>query len=98
MLFLIRFVDKANSQKLREQYLQDHISWLNGKRKEVVVAGSLREDLDAKPVGACWIVKANDKIEVEELFKSDPFWIHGMRESFEILYWSKAFPDEQTLV
>jgi uncharacterized protein YciI len=57
------------------------------------VAGSLRPDADGAPVGAMWIVEAERAEEVERLFATDPFWVQGLRQSYEILHWSRAFPD-----
>lgn len=98
MLFVIRFTDKPESREIREKYLESHIAWLDERRQSIRVAGSLREEPDSNPVGAFWVVEASDKAEAEDLFKSDPFWANGLRESFEILHWSKAFPDEPAIV
>ncbi len=98
MLFVIRFVDKPNKQAVREQHLEAHLSWLAERRQSILVAGSVRVAADAYPIGAWWVVEAGSKSEAEGLFKSDPFWTNGLRASVEILHWSKAFPDEQTLV
>ena len=98
MLFIVRFTDKPGEQDRRKQYLQAHLSWLAERRDTILVAGSLREEPDANPVGGAWIVEAASKQEVAALFESDPFWRHGLRADVEILYWSKAFPDEQVLV
>lgn len=98
MLFVIRFVDEPNKQEVRKQHLDAHISWLAERKQSVLVAGSLREEPNTDPIGAFWVVKAQTKADVETLFISDPFWTNGLRESVEILHWSKAFPDEQTLI
>lgn len=98
MLFVIHFTDKANTQEIREQKLEAHITWLDKRRDSILVAGSLREEQDSNPVGAFWIVEADSKSEASEIFKSDPFWTSGMREHVEILHWSKAFPNEKVLV
>ncbi len=98
MLFVIRFVDIPNSKLVREQHLTAHISWLDKRRETILVAGSLREDPGVNPVGAFWVVKAENKSKVEQLYKSDPFWVNGLRESVEIFHWSKAFPNEKTLI
>ena len=55
-------------------------------------------DHDSSPTGAFWVVEAESKVDVEKLFLADPFWTNGLRESVEILHWSKAFPDEQALI
>jgi uncharacterized protein YciI len=62
------------------------------------VASSVRPAPEASPVGAVWVVEAATRDEVETLFQSDPFWTSGLRQSFEILLWSKAFPDRQALI
>ena len=101
MLFVIRFVDKPDKtirQVVRKKYLNAHLSWLAERRQSILVAGSLREEPDLDPTGAWWVVEAGSRSEVEKLFNSDPFWTNGLRESVEILHWSKAFPDEQTLI
>jgi uncharacterized protein YciI len=98
MLFVIRFTDKHDSQTTREQYLDAHISWLDERRESVLVAGSLREEPISNPVGAFWVVVAKNKSEAAEVYKSDPFWTNGVRERVEIYHWSKAFPEEKTLV
>ncbi len=98
MLFVIRFTDKTGSQTIREQYLNAHISWLDERRKSILVAGSLREKPGSNPVGAFWVVEAKSRSEAAEIFQSDPFWTKGMREKVEIHHWSKAFPNEKALV
>ena len=97
MLFVIRFTDKPDSFEIREKYLKDHISWLAERRDSVLVAGSLRDEPNSNPVGAFWIVEAESKKKVQDVYKSDPFWTSGMREKVEVYHWSKAF-DEKTLV
>ena len=98
MLFILRFTDKSGSESIRQQQLEAHIAWLDARRDSILVAGSLRENPEATPVGACWVVEAGSRAEVEKLYQSDPFWRSGMRAGAEILHWSKAFPDEKTLV
>jgi len=44
-----------------------------------------------------WIVGAN-KDEVEDLFRTDPFRVNGLRQEYEILYCCKAFPDKTVSV
>ena len=98
MLFVVRFTDVSGRQSIREQNLTAHIEWLADHRMNILVAGSLREFPEADPVGGLWIVDAESKSQVENLYKTDPFWINGLRETAEILHWSKAFPDERVPV
>ena len=98
MLFVVRFTDNRERLATRKQFLPAHLEWLEAHSKNVLVPGSLRPEPDAAPIGACWIVEAENKIEVEHLLQSDPFWVQGLRQSYEILHWSKAFPERQVLV
>lgn len=95
MLFAVHFFDKQDQYELRKQYLPAHIEWLEQHRDVVLVGGSLREDPAGQPVGGLWIVEAESKTAIEELLKTDPFWIRGLRQGYEILYWSKAFAEKQ---
>ena len=98
MLFIIRFTDHQEKKSVREANLQSHISWLADRKDIILVAGSLRHEPDSNPVGALWIVEAATREEIDNLYKSDPFWINDLRKEVEILHWSKAFPDQQVLV
>lgn len=95
MLFIVRISDKAGSQSIRQKFLPDHLEWLDEYQSVVLVAGSLRTEPDSDPSGACWVVEADNRSEVESLLQSDPFWREGLREAYEILHWSKAFPERK---
>ena len=94
MLFILRFTNKPDKASLIGQYYPAHVEWLKERQSVILVPGAIRSDPDAPPIGGLWIVKAETKAEVEELFRTDPFWLQGLRQSYEILYWSKAFPDK----
>lgn len=92
MLFTIRFTDNPERLSIREQYLPAHLEWLDSNCTTVLVAGSLRQAEDGVSVGALWIVEALNKDAAERVFETDPFWVQGLRQGYEILHWSKAFP------
>lgn len=83
---------------MRERLLPDHLKWLNEHRQQVLIAGSLRADGSEVAIGACWIVEAEKTSDVEALFQSDPFWTGGLHARFEILRWSKAFPERKAMI
>ena len=98
MLYVVRFVDRPDRLATRNAQLAAHIEWLDRHRDRVLVAGSLRPEPGADPVGGLWIVEAGSRDEVDALFRSDPFWVHGLRASHDIWFWSKAFPDRRVPV
>lgn len=97
-LYAIRFTDRPDALTTRKQYLAAHIDWLDRHKDTVLVPGSLRPEPGQDAVGGLWIVEAPDKKTIEALLQSDPFWIHGLRQGYEILHWSKAFPDRKVPV
>jgi len=98
MLFIVRFTDKPNMLPLRQELLPSHLQWLEQHAEQVLVAGSLRSQPDEAPVGACWIVEARTKDEVESLLQTDPFFAQGLRSTHEVLHWSKAFAERKVAV
>lgn len=98
MLFVVRFTDDPNRLSIRQQFMSDHLKWLEAHSDVVLVAGSLRKQLAENPVGACWVVESESKEQVEVLLKTDPFWLQGLRESFEVFHWMKAFPQRRVAV
>jgi uncharacterized protein YciI len=98
MLFSVRFHDRSDRANVRREYLPAHIAWLDEHRHMVLVGGSLRKEQGENPVGGLWLVEAPDKNAVEALISSDPFTIHGLREQYEIFFWSKAFPERKVSV
>jgi hypothetical protein len=95
VLFVVRFTDKPDRLATRKEFLPAHIAWLDQHKDMILVAGSLRPDAGQEPVGGLWIVDAKDRRTIEELLLTDPFWVQGLRNTCEIMYWSKAFPDRR---
>jgi uncharacterized protein YciI len=98
MLFAILFTDKLGSGEVRTANLQAHIDWLETNKEIVPVGGSLRHEMGETPIGGLWIAEAESKTQIEELIRTDPFYIAGLRQSYEILHWSKANAQRKALI
>jgi len=98
VLYVVRFADKPNSAAKRKELLPAHLEWLDENKDMILVAGSLRPEYGEDPVGGMWVVEAKDKKTIEALFQTDPFWVNDLRQKYEILYWSKAFPERRVPV
>jgi hypothetical protein len=94
-LYVIRFTDRPNALATRKQYLAAHIEWLDKHKETILVPGSLRPEPGQDAVGGLWVVEAPGRNAIEALLQSDPFWVHGLRQGYEILHWSKAFPERK---
>jgi len=91
-LFAVRLHDRPGMAARRRELLQAHLEWVAAHEGLLRVAGSLRESPEATPVGGLWVVRAPDRAAVEALIATDPFTTGGLRERWEIFYWSKALP------
>ncbi len=98
MLFAVILTDKPAHGEVRAANLQAHIDWLEQNKDVIPVGGSLRHELGGTPKGGLWIAEAESKAQLEQLLKTDPFYIAGLRQSYEILHWSKANALRQVLV
>lgn len=98
MLFAVLFTDKPSQGALRAEHLEAHIHWIDQNKEKVLVAGSLRQEPGQVPKGGLWVVEASSKEEIFELMKTDPFYTCGLRQSIEVLHWSKALQNHKALV
>ena len=98
MLFAVIFIDKIGLGEVRTANLEAHIQWLEANREVILAGGSLRPELGQTPKGGLWIANAQSKEQLDQLLKTDPFYTSGLRESYEILHWSKANAERQVLI
>jgi uncharacterized protein len=98
VLFVVLFTDKPAHGSLRAEYLDAHIRWVDEHKDKVLVAGSLRHEPADVPQGGLWVVEASSKESVFDLMKTDPFYTCGLRQSVEVLHWSKALQNHKALV
>jgi uncharacterized protein len=94
-LYIVQFEDKPNVAEIRQKLFQSHLEFLERRKDKVLVPGSMREVPSDRPLGGLWIVDAKDEAEIKEIFEDDPFWVNGMRASYKINRWQKAFPDRK---
>lgn len=97
MLFAVRFYDRPDRLDVRRRWLNAHLEWLRAHSDVILVGGSLRLDPESDAIGALWVVQCDSNSVIEALLRTDPFWLHGLRERYEIHSWHKAFA-EQTAI
>ncbi|WP_229722523.1 YciI family protein [Xylophilus rhododendri] len=75
-----------------------HLEWLEVNKEIIPIGGSLRSEPGEVPKGGLWIAEAETKHDLDALLKTDPFYTAGLRQEYEILYWSKANPSRKALI
>ncbi|WP_394171671.1 YciI family protein [Saccharospirillum alexandrii] len=97
MRFIVRTFDDPTRIEVRAEHMQLHLNYLAENEQEILVAGSLRESTSDGPIGALWIIEAESEGRARELVEGDPFFRKGLRQKYELLYWSKAFSHTATV-
>lgn len=93
MLFAVRFQDIDDPMPIRKANNDAHMAWLGENAESIVAAGPLFADgPGSAPVGAMWLVRAEDRAAVERLIAQDPFMKAGLRARTEILQWARGYP------
>ena len=98
MLFAVIFTDVPGKGAVRERELAAHLEWLELNKAVISIGGSLRREVGDVPEGGLWIAEARSRAEVESLVKFDPFYIAGLRQSFDVFHWSKANTSRKVLL
>lgn len=90
-MYMIRFTDNHEKLSVRVTQQKEHSAWMERQRERIIVAGVLRHDAQGAPVGAVWIVEAPSHAAVEALYKSDPFYLAGLRRSVDVAIWTRCW-------
>jgi uncharacterized protein YciI len=93
MLFAVLFTDNAAHAEARERLMPAHLGFLERNRDQIRAAGPLRDTADGSAAGGLWLVEADSAEAVVALYRKDPFWPTGLRQSVRVLQWAQVFAD-----
>lgn len=84
MLWAITRVASPNIAELRAKYLQEHLAYLKGQKKILVIAGAQTTDDDKEILGSLQVVNVNTRAEAEAFINGDPFTQKGVFRDIKI--------------
>lgn len=84
------FTDRTDGADIRAAHTATHQAYLRKYKGQIVLAGAVRPDADANPVGGLWGFEADSRAEVEKIIAEDPFQIHGLRATTQLYAWGTA--------
>lgn len=91
----VLFEDNEAKAPKRQQFMPDHLRFLEKNQPAIQAAGPLLEAPSGAGAGGLWLVEANSAADVQALVEEDPFWPTGLRKSVRILEWTQVFADGQ---
>src|SRR5690606_36221929 len=84
-LFVISFVDKADSLSLRASNREAHLAYMAASGR--VRLGGPYLNADGDPMGSLIIVEAQDEAEVRAFMKDEPYNKAGLIPQFDVRPW-----------
>ena len=93
MLFLAEFGRHADKPDAFKAALEPHLDYLENTKDKVLLSATKYETDGKRALGFIWIIKTDTAAEAEAICKGDPFWIAGLRTSFQLTRLEKALPD-----
>ena len=98
MKFIVTFEDNEDMSHMRQEYMAQHLSFLESNHKNIDAAGPLFHIEKNEAAGGIWIVNSESEETVHDLVKSDPFWPAGLRKNYTVLGWKQVFADGKRLI
>lgn len=96
MKFVVLFEDNEDHADKRQQFMSDHLGFLEKHGTVIAAAGPLFDQ--GTGAGGLWVVDAADRNAVDGLIQTDPFWPTGLRQSVRVLEWKQVFADGKRLI
>ncbi len=80
MPYLVLCDDSFDGETLRNQYLQEHLKYIEGVLGKICVAGPTIKFGDQYS-GSCFIYKTDELASAKKLLENDPYHMHGVYKS-----------------
>jgi len=71
-------IDKPDSAALREQFLTEHLSYIEKILDHLEVAGPLRDEGSEEIIGSCFVFNVDTRRKAEQLLHDDPYYQAGI--------------------
>jgi uncharacterized protein YciI len=75
---------------IRREHSKDHFDYLARHSDRIRIGGGLREGPDAWYCGGLWVLEVENRAEATALCEGDPYFVLGLRRSYQLFIWGKA--------
>jgi uncharacterized protein len=77
---------KETAITIRKERFEEHFAFLQANFHRIVFSCGLKNasEADRKPYGGLWMVEADSREDVVKLFKADPYFQLGLRETIDV--------------
>lgn len=95
MRWVAIFEDDPARIAVRRSHAQAHLDYLDAHRDRILLAGGLRPDPEAPHAGGLWVMEVASRDEAAALCENDPYYRQGLRRSYRLCVWGKAFEERR---
>ena len=88
--YLVTCIDKKNSLKKRLANRDLHLEYLKKLKNRLILAGPILNK-DDKPKGSVLILKFQNRVELNNFLKNDPYAKVGLFETIKIEIFKRVF-------
>ena len=88
--YLVTCIDKKNSLKKRLANRDLHLEYLKKLKSRLILAGPILNKAD-KPKGSVLILKFQNRVELNNFLKNDPYSKVGLFETIKIEIFKRVF-------
>ena len=88
--YLVTCIDKKNSLKKRLANRDLHLEYLKKLKSRLILAGPILNKAD-KPKGSVLILKFQNRVELNNFLKNDPYAKVGLFETIKIEIFKRVF-------
>ncbi|MAZ46878.1 MAG: hypothetical protein CMM98_04805 [Rickettsiales bacterium] len=88
--YLVTCIDKKNSLKKRLANRDLHLEYLKKLKNRLILAGPILNKAD-KPKGSVLILKFQNRVELNNFLKNDPYAKVGLFETIKIEIFKRVF-------
>jgi uncharacterized protein len=85
------FDDEPPMADIRARLEPAHLAFLEQHRKEIPMAGGLRDEPGGPYAGGLWVFEVASKSRAIQLIEDDPYY-QAHRRPYRLLVWGKALP------
>jgi uncharacterized protein len=91
MRWVVIFEDESPMADIRARHEPAHLAFLDTHRREIPMAGGLRDEPGGPYAGGLWVFDVESKARAVQLIEEDPYF-KAHRRTYRLLVWGKALP------
>jgi len=83
-VFLVVGFDAPGSEAVRDQYLDDHLAYVEQRCEQYLICGPLKPPGEDRLIGSYFLLAAADEASARAMVSGDPYVEHGVYKNLDV--------------